>query len=309
MQDDTQQPQTPNTEPTTTPPDNSSPFNPTPNPAPAVDPVPTPMPTASPEMSTPTPAPTPDVSPFGAPSSPISSAPSSSFGNQPATEQPPVSSTPDPMTPTPKSKKKLMIILVVVLVLLLGAAAAAYFLLMPKTGSNKVDSGAQTADQTPASEKVAITATKIGEYADVCDGKKVSNAPALAKPSMTVPFISNDGNWSIFLYSLAENDRLTTKIEEANVVACALPDMSTATVAKECKATNFTTKEQYDIQYTGVTYDLTFYAAQTGEKISSEKLVATNTECPPYATKAGIVYAVPKEDVATPAFDAFFAAN
>ena len=306
MQDDTQQPQTPSTEPMTTPPDNSSPFNSTPTPTPS--PMPPADPVSPPTPDTATPAPSVDASPFGAPVMPVSSAPNSTFGSQP-TEQPPVSSTPDPVAPAPKSKKKLIVILLIALVLLLGAAAAAYFFLMPKTGSNAVDNSAQTADQTPASEKVAITATKINEFADVCDGKKVSNAPDLSTPNKTVPFISSDDKWALFVYSLAENDRLTTGIDEASVVACALPDMSTATVAKECKVTNFSTKEEYDIQYTGVTYDLTFYAAKSGEKISSEKLVAANDECPAYATKAGIVYAIPQEDVATPVFDAFFAVN
>jgi hypothetical protein len=301
MQDDTQQPQTPNTEPTTTPPDNSSPFNPTPNPITPVDSTPIP--------SVATTASNPEASPFGAPATPApAAAPNSTLGSQP-TDQPPVSPTPGPIAPAPKTKKKLIIILLVALVLLIAAATVAYFLLMPKTNSNAADNTAQSADQISIIQKSAITATKINEFADVCDGKRVSNAPALATPNKTVPFVSSDDKWALFLYSLAETDRLTTNIEEASVVACALPNKTTTTVAKECKVTNFTTKEEYDIQYTGVTYDLTFYAAQSGEKISSEKLVATNDKCPPYATKAGIVYAIPQEDVASPAFDAFFAAN
>lgn len=288
MQDDTQQPQTPGTEPTPTP---MPPSQPTPSP---FNPAPT-----SPLDSSPPAVPT-------TPTEPISSNQGTTFGSEPI-DQSPLSSAPNPAEP--KSKKKLVIILLIVVLLLAAVAAALFFFLPKNTANNSVNNGAQTADQTPADEKEAISATKIGDFIEVCNGKKISNAPDLSTPNKTVPFISTTGKWALYIYSLAENDRLTTTVSEASVVACALPDEATVSSEKTCTVKDLTSDKTYTLKYKGVTYDLTFYAAKTGEKINSTKLVASAETCPSNGQSDGEVFAKPTEEAVTVAFDEFFAAN
>lgn len=306
MPDDTQ-PTQPNMSP-----------DPTPTPLPGQTPVPTPDPSPAsftpPAPSEPTPfspAPAqpglsdPTPSPFG----PVPPAQNTAFGSQ-VNDQPTGTPTPDLIPQAPKSKKKLVIIIAGIVALLIIGAVAAYLLLQPNRSFGSVDNtGGDSAADIAPSEKEAITAANIGEFREVCNGKKISNAPDVSTPVKTVPFIDMTGEWTIFLYSLAENDRLTTKTDEAAVVACAQPDESTATAAKACQPTDFGTKETYDVEYKGVTFDLTFYAAKTGEVIETKQITSTNDTCPLYATEAGTTYAMPSEAVATAAFNEFFAEN
>lgn len=298
MQDDTQQPHTPGTEPTPTSP------QPTP---PPFNPAPTPPLDSTPPV---TPEPSPDTissapSPFGP--SPAS-APETTFGSAPVDQS--TTPTTEPASTEPKPKKKLMIILLIAVLLLAAAAVVLFFLFSNNNASsNSVNNGAESADQTPASEKEAIAATKIGDFIEVCNGKKISNAPDLSTPNKTVPFINTTGTWALYVYSLAENDRLTTTVNEASVVACALPDEATVSSEKTCTVKDLTSDKTYSLTYKGVTYDLTFYAAKTGEKINSTQLIASGDTCPSYGQSDGEVFAKPTEEAVTAAFDEFFATN
>lgn len=297
MQDDNSQPGPINPTPPMTPPD---PYAAAPQP---VAPVPTPM--APPAPVAPS-APTP-FSPFGAPPDALSSAPSPMGTPTPA---PTPTATYTPPTPTGGSKKKLIIIIGIIIVLLVAAGIAAFLLLGSNKSLTNADGSTKDASSIPASSKQSVAVTKLGELNQVCGGKKISNAPALSTPNKVMPFVGDaQGNWNLYIYSLTENTRFPKTTDEANVVACAVPDETTATAAKSCSPTNASTNQPVSIDYKGVTYDLTFYAAQTGEKISSSKIIATNETCPLYAVNPGTLYAIPDPAVAGPAFNDFYAAN
>lgn len=274
---------------------------------PPTDPVPpTPTPTPSPDL-TPTPADPPVTpSPFGPPISPLSSM------NTPAPTSSPEPSGPIssiPPSPAPKSKKRLIIILAIVLALLLAGAAAAYFLLMPKgTNSTVNQNGSQDASSTPAGEKESIVATKGSELKELCNNKKISNAVAPEKPYVIAPYVSNDEIWAIFPIN-GNEDSFSLNLDEANVVACLLPDKATATAPQTCSVKNFETNETYDIQYSGISYTVSFYAAQTGEKLSESVVVADGSTCPVFSERKVLVYALPTQAEAEPVFNAFIAEN
>jgi hypothetical protein len=249
---------------------------------PPTAPVPPPVPPTPPVAPNPEPAPAP--SPFG-PTAPIAPVPS------------------------PKSKKPLIIVLVIVGLLLIAGAVAAYFLLNPGGTSSTVDSNAaQNASSTPAGEKQAITATSGSQLKELCNNKKVSNAVAPNKPYIIAPYVSNGDIWAIFPIT-GNDESFSLNLAEANVVACLLPDESTATAAQTCQVSNFETKEAFDIQYAGISYTVNFYAAQTGEVLSDSTIVAKGATCPVYSEAKGTVYALPTNVEATPVFESFISEN
>jgi hypothetical protein len=237
----------------------------------------------------PSPNPTPP-SPFGPPIAPLSSD----------SVAPPSAPTPPPPVKAPKSKKPLIIILVVVLLLAAGAAAA-YFLLMPKPATNNTVN-------TNTSQDATIVATSGGDLEQVCNNKKISNAVAPNKPYVIAPHINTNNTWAIFPIT-GNDEHYSLNLEEANVVACLVSDTSTASTPQTCEVTNFETKEKFTIQYAGISYNVTFYAAQTGEKLGEGVVSAAGDTCPVYAEQAGTVYAIPTSQEATEVFEAFISKN
>lgn len=276
--------------------DPNQPFNPFNQPQPSSPPD------AQPQMTPPAPTPTP------APLAPVDPLP-----QQPA-PQPfqPAPPTPD-LIPAPGKKgpsKIVVIVLIVVALLLAGGGAAAYFLLSPKGNSanNNVSNSAQDAATTNPADKEAITASSATELKQVCNGKKISNAVTLSGDDYAIaPYIALKGEWALYGITGKYVDSMHVTLDDVNTILCMAPDESTATAAKTCSVKDFSTGATFTIDIQGVTYDAVFYNAQTGEKLSESRVVASNETCPPYA-KEGTTEALasPAEVMVNPAFDALF---
>jgi len=305
-----------------------------PNQAPA---QPQPQPFSAPAAPAPTPSPAEPypqpVSPFGPPIEPVSSV--NPFGNIDAPSTPavtpfaptleaPIAPTdptgqipPAGIAPSPapkKSKKLLFIILGIILALLLigGAVFAATTLTGNKdeVTAGGVTSDAGSADTTKPADKESITAAKVGEYLDVCNGKKVTNAAVAAKPYKGPGFVNSGDNWALFgLLGYAENAAdADYEPSASNLAICLSPDVATATAPMTCEnIKDPIANKTFTATVKGVTYNVAYYAAQTGEKLGDDKIVVPVT-CPAFAVEATIAeYVGPVEEQYKPVIDAFLA--
>lgn len=236
---------------------------------------------------------------------------------QPVYAQPPVSyQEPLAYPAEKKSKKPLFIVLAIVLVLLI-AAALAYVFLMPKDGSNGASAtqtnseqsdADETADTVPAGEKPSVTASTYMDFSAVCEGKKVSNAADASPASKLLALGETDDKWSPYLF--VNDDRFSSDVSQIGGVVCVVLDESSKTGPNKCTSPNPTTKANQNVDFVGATYDVTLYAAKTGEKIGDTKeLVATNGTCPAYAFKDGVQYAIPLDSDFNPIFNSYFVAS
>ena len=229
---------------------------------------------------------------------------------QPFAPQPQPSFDQGPAYEPPKSKKPLFIILAIIGALLI-AGAIAFVLLMPKGGSNEAsttqpDSG--TAVTVPADEKPSVEASKILDLSQVCDGKKITNAPEFSASKKVRVFEGTSPDWTPVIF--LDDENVAKTVDEAGAVGCVVRDTSSETAAKKCSILNPTTKGQQNVDYIGATYDVTIYDAHSGEKLTETKqLVASNETCPGYAFKDGIQYATPDQQELVAIFDAFFEAK
>jgi len=292
----------------------SAPAAPSPTPSPA-DPNPQPVNPFGPPIE-----PVSSVNPFGNIDTPASPA-ISPFGQVPESPIAPIApegTLPQAgVAPTPapnKSKKLLFIILAIIVALLLigGAVFAATSLMgnKDKVTAGGVTSDADSAETTKPANKESITAAKVGEYLDVCNGKKVANAAAATKPYKGAGFVNSNNNWSLFgLFGYAANASDADYAPSAsNLAVCLTPDVATATAPLTCSdIKDISTNKTFTAQVKGVTYDVAYYAAQTGEKLGDDKIVASAT-CPPFAVEATFAeYVGPVEEQYKPVIDAFLA--
>lgn len=207
-------------------------------------------------------------------------------------ETPTPSSMPASTPPAPNSSgKSRIIILVIVIVLFLGAAVTAFFVFDP-FGINKSNTNTDNAVTTDPEKKQAITANSISEYKQVCEGKKISNAVAVSTPYKVIPYIKNKDR-GLILFAIPD-ERLSSKQDEVNVVACFIPNESTRRLVSEnCEATNLTTNQKVSVNVYVSDYTVTFYGAQTGEVIGSNELVTADPGCPTVVQRDGDIDANP----------------
>jgi len=266
-------------------------------PEPALTPAPTPVDPTSvtfPETTPPVPSPAPST--FDTPAAPVNNffggqtAPTPEVTPTLATDQtglPPVAPPPAPK----KSKKPLIVALVAILALLLIGGGIAAALLLTKNSNplpTSVTSGSDSAATIDPAKKESVAAAIIGDFKDVCNGKKISNAAEPTKPYKGANFIKYGETWSLgglFGYGTTTSFADYTP-EITNIATCMTPDESTATASVSCTLTDFESKEKFTITPKGVTYDLDMYAAKTGEKLKSDS-VTVAAACP--ATDIGIM--------------------
>jgi len=314
-------------------------FDPNQTPQPQPYDTPTPEPQSYSAPAAPSPAPSPadpnpqPVNPFGPSVEPVASP--NPFGNTPSPSTPavtPFAPTPEaPITPTdpvgqfppagiaptPKKSKKLLFIIISIIVALI-LAGGGVFAITTLSGDKKdstvtaggVTDDAGSADTTKPADKESITAAKVGEYLDVCNGKKVANAAAATKPYKGAGFVNSSDNWALFgLFGYPENATdADYEPSASNLAICLSPDVATATAAMTCEnIKDPTTSKTFTAQVKGVTYDVTYYAAQTGEKLGEDKITVAAT-CPEYAVEETIAeYVGPLEAQYKPVIDAFLA--
>lgn len=232
--------------------------------------------------------------------------------NQPSPLEP--QSTIPPLTPSPRPSRAKWIALsaAVALLLVIGGVVAALMVSSSNTSnSNKNDSAASISP----SQKEAITIDSRDQLEEVCNGKKISNSPAVEGNKFgVVGFVTrNDGDtWAMFATSSKPNN-YAYDITATNVVECVVPDESTYTAAKTCNPTDFTTQQKVEVEYIAATYSITFYAAQTGEVLSQSSVTTSNETCPEITTSASItdgkIYVTPDSEQLNKVFDEFLAAQ
>jgi len=316
--------------------DPNQPPQPQPQPMPYDNPVPAPQPYSAPAAPSPAPSPADPnpqpVNPFGPPIEPVASP--NPFGNVEAPATPAISPfSPAPEapidqtsqfppagvapTPAPKKSKKLLFIIIGIIIALI-LAAGAVFAATTLSGNKKdntvtaggVTSDADSADTTDSASKESVTAAKVGEYLDVCNGKKVANAAAAAKPYKGAGFVNAGGDWALFgLFGYGENAAdADYEPGASNLAICLSPDVATATAPLTCEnIKDPVANKSFTAQVKGVTYNVAYYAAQTGEKLGDDKITVAAT-CPPFGVEETFAeYVAPLEAQYKPVIDAFLA--
>ncbi|MFG3701976.1 hypothetical protein ACGF5C_29385 [Micromonospora sp. NPDC047620] len=244
--------------------------------------------------------PDPNVTPWSGPPAPQGGYPG--YG-QPG--QPPQFGAPVP--PPQKSNKGLIIGLsaaaVVVLLVLCGAGVG--FVLVnddddptpvasatpsgsSEPGTDATPTPGQSESQDPGNSNNAVTARYSSDLGDVCEGSQILNAAPYSGASGAKAYVfSNNPDRLTFWSSksVASNKPYYAKsadFESVSVVGCLKFVEGSEGTPRKCQYKDSSDK-QVTIDYISSRYELTFYAAKTGEKIGDGGTVsAPANRCPSF---------------------------
>lgn len=278
--------------------DQNQPFNPF-NTQPEQTPPPVPPQPTQPPIDAPQPIP-----PQPMPSAPNDPVPTPPVPAPIAPIGPPSPELPTPQPPKAGPSKRLIIIIIAIAILLIGGGIAAAVMLLGggtkngNTANSSLDK--DVASTLSAGEKESITITDKKDFKEVCNGKKIANAKAISGSDYKISAYQarpNVDSWS-FTGFVGKNEKYTVwDINETNTVLCIGGDEDKTSTPKSCEAKNLSTNQSASFNYIGTTYTATFYAAQTGEKLSETSIIKSSDICPQYTTTPSIVngnmYAVP----------------
>lgn len=226
-----------------------------------------------------------------------------------------------------KKRSRLPLIIVIIVVLLLALGGGAYALTRKKDTKPvvKADTSSQTnptdnkstdtKTDKPISTKAATVAKYSSDFDEVCKGGAISNAADYTTNKTAIIYafhnsVITDTSWSSDLigygksYYLKDLDKFST----ISVVACAqyVDGSANGGITCDYKAADGTSTT---IKYQATKYDLTFYEAKTGKKISDGgEIVGTATKCPSsilYDSAKKTGYADPDRDALEAAADTF----
>lgn len=300
------QPQNPTPQPTppTTPPLEQVPVTPQPEVAPETPVVPVDIPAVEPVAIEPTPAPTVVSQP----------TPLTEVGQMPASfdaQAAPVL----PEAPQPKSNTGLIIGLVVGGVVLLAIVGMVILFAVLGSKANNSESPSPSSSSSPSKANSAEVASSTFDYDAVCNGGSISNATSLAdKASAKIMTFSQsprvEGSWSYESVGYGKPYYVnSTDIELVNVVACLEEVKSARAVGQTCDYKD--DGKTVSIKYYSSQYDLNFYAAKTGKKVSEGGTInAPANKCPSfisYDPTTLSAYASPDEDALDAKYTDFIA--
>lgn len=225
-----------------------------------------------------------------------------------------------------KKKSKLVLIIVVVIALLLAGGGAAYALTRKKadkpaettptsstTTEDKKTDVTNTQQQT--SPKSATKADYSTDFEEVCKGGAISNAADYTSNKTAIVYtfhssVITPNSWNSDLVGYGKSYYLKDldKFDTISVVACAKYVDGSASGGIDCEYQK-TGGEKVTIKYQSTKYQLTFYEAKTGKKISDGgEISGSATKCPSsilYDADKKMAYADPDDDALEAALDAF----
>ena len=157
-----------------------------------------------------------------------------------------------------------------------------------------------TKTNAPTSGNSLITATSLLDYANVCNGAKITNANMKSTTIRPIAFFdevtTNSGQYSRSDVSLEDStwEADYTKYTDTQLVGCLTRIKETDTGIK-CDLTD-DSKQDQKVPVYNVTYRLTIRDAVTGQLLATKNVDGTATTCPYFATYTQTnpkIYAVP----------------
>lgn len=206
---------------------------------------------------------------------------------QPAADQTMPQAAPQPTAPQPpkKSKKALIIVLVVLGFIFIAGVVTAATLAMfngAKESAKKSQTAADKAAKEGASDNNVVTAQSESDFSVVCEGGTVKNAAEAATPYKITTFYNNEIRDKWTQQSVGYGESYYPDYEkpaEIGVVACLDAKSGSEAKATTCEFTS--DGEALTLDYYSLQYQLTYYAAKTGEKVGvNDSVAAPATTCP-----------------------------